>query len=119
MRSVWGGSIWIMERKGNAFARIYWYWDDDTTIYLDNLSVSPKARKKALGTELQIIREKIGIDFNAKYSCLWVEKNTWQYDWYKKRGYVEIGENTDEPNSVWMEKTLTNNFETYADQNTK
>lgn len=105
----WGGSVWIMERKGKAFARIYWYSDDDQSVYLDCLSVSPGARNKGLGTKMQNIREKIGIDIGASCAYLFVDRNSWQKEWYKRRGYVETGENINEPNTLWMCKVLTNN----------
>lgn len=107
----WGYSIWIMEKKGNGFARAYYYSDDQSTIYLDNLSVSWHSRKRGIGTKLQEIREHIGRFAGFKKSCLWVVSGTWQEEWYKRRGYVEVCEHPDETNGLWMEKNLIGGVE--------
>ena len=110
-KADWGYSIWIMEKKGRAFARAYIYSDDDKTIYLDNLSVSWYARKEGLGTKLQEIREWIGSYVGFKESCLWVVKGTWQKEWYERRGYIEHQDHPEEKNGVWMIKSLNNKTE--------
>ena len=102
----WGHSIWIMGHDGISFCRVYWYSDDETTVYLDSLSVTPSERKKGIGTELQEIREEIGITIGAKYSCLSSKKDTWQHEWYKRRGYIDFQNRDDVPNTVWMKKEL-------------
>jgi GNAT superfamily N-acetyltransferase len=107
--SWWGSSILIMEKSGNAFARAYWYNDDKTTIYLDWLSVDKKVRMQGIGTELQKIREQIGLQLGATTSCLWVKKDTWMHDWYKRRGYEDWKDYNDEINAVWMRKHLVLN----------
>lgn len=102
----WGDAILIMEENGNAFARLYWYSDDNTTVYLDRLSVDVKVRKKGYGTELQKLREDIGILLGAKFSCLWVRKDTWMYEWYLRRGYEDWILHEQEKDSIWMRKKL-------------
>jgi GNAT superfamily N-acetyltransferase len=101
----WGASVLIMEKRGRAFGRIYWYHDDSTTVYLDCLSVDEKMRKKGIGTNLQEIREQIGLYLNATTSCLWVKRDTWMYKWYKRRGY-EYWIDYNEENAIWMRKSL-------------
>ena len=105
----WGSSILIMEKNGKAFGRIYWYYDDNTTVYLDWLSVDEKARRKGIGTNLQEIREEIGVRLGANTSCLWVRKNTWMHDWYKRRGYENWKDYNEEENAVWMRKSIVSN----------
>lgn len=107
-RTDWGDCVWLMEKNGKAHSRVYWYSDDDTTVYLDNLSVSPNWRRKGLGTKLQKIREKIGFDIGARTSCLWVKKDTWMHDWYRRRGYVDHQDNEAEDDTIWMKKSLIN-----------
>lgn len=103
---TWGSSILIMEKRGKAFARLYWYHDDNTTVYLDGLSVDSKSQRQGIGTELQKIRESIGRSMGATISCLWVRKNTWMHAWYKRRGYTDWMNNENEKNTVWMKKPL-------------
>jgi len=104
--SDWGKSILIMRKDGLAFARIYWFNDDNTTVYLDWLSVYETIRNCGVGTDLQEIREKIGKSMGAKYSCLWVKKDTWMREWYEKRGYEYWKEYKNEENAIWMQKAI-------------
>lgn len=99
-------SLFITEKSGNAMARLYWYHDDNTTVYLDWLNVSETHRKKGLGKELQEIRERIGVSMGAVTSCLWVVKGSWMQDWYKRRGYVDWIDHDTETNAIWMRKQL-------------
>jgi len=101
----WGSSILLMKKDGNAFGRIYWYNDDDKTVYLDFLSVDDHARKNGFGTKMQEIREDIGRILGANTSCLYVVADSWMYNWYKRRGYVDCTEHGDD-NLIWMEKPL-------------
>ena len=96
--------IYIMENTGNAFANIYWYKDDTTNVYLSCLSVDKDERNKGVGSKLQKLREDIGRIVGAKYSNLLVEKESWMYNWYIRRGYkdTDIKEDT----RVWMKKKL-------------
>jgi GNAT superfamily N-acetyltransferase len=102
----WGVSIYIMEKNGKAFGRVYWYNDDFTTVYLDSLSVQEPFRKQKLGTELQKIRESFGFKIGATFSALWVEKDSFQHKWYKRRGYEDWKECDKKPNCIWMRKNL-------------
>ena len=104
--TYWGGYILIMEKKGRAFGRIYWYNNDKKTVYLDMLSVDKGMRKQGIGTKLQKMREKIGKEFGATTSWLWVKKDTWMFDWYKRRGYFDVKKYKQEKNAVWMRKSL-------------
>lgn len=102
----WGSSILIMEKNGKAFGRLYWYSDDNSTIYLDMLSVDIERRKQGIGTELQQLREEIGRNLGATSCYLWVQKNTWMHNWYKRRGYEDWQVYVQEENSIWMRKLL-------------
>lgn len=100
----WGHTFHIMERSGLGFGRAYIYNNDPTTIYLDMLAVDPCARGDKIGTKLQELREQIGINLGCFSSVLWVDKDTWMYEWYKRRGYLyEIDKNKKQ---VWMKKSL-------------
>lgn len=98
--------IRIMEESGKGFARIYWYLDDPNSIYLDSLIVSENFRKLGLGRTLQELREGIGVFRLAKYSYLWVEKDSWMGEWYKRREYSYYKEYEQLNNCIWMRKEL-------------
>lgn len=102
----WGSSILIMEKHGRAFARMYWYNDDNESVMMDWLDVYEEYRRNGLGTTLQEIREDIARKIGAKKTYLWVHKDTWMHEWYKRRGYVDYAIYENENNAIWMEKTL-------------
>ena len=97
-------TLYIMGFNGISFARLYWYKDDNTSIYLADLSVCNSCTGHGLGKELQEIREDIGKKLGAKYSYLLVDKGSWMQDWYKRRGYKDI--HKEEDGRVWMKKKL-------------
>jgi ribosomal protein S18 acetylase RimI-like enzyme len=105
----WGTLIHVMERTGKAFGRVYQYDNEPTVAYLDSLSVDEKSRRQGLGTKLQEIRERIGVRLGATESFLWVKKDSWMHDWYKRRGYIDYSEKESqegEGNFIWMRKLL-------------
>jgi GNAT superfamily N-acetyltransferase len=102
----WGIEFLIMEKNGKGFGRLYMYNDELDTIYLDMLSVSEEQRKQKIGTDLQKIREDIGRELGANESHLWVVKDSWMFEWYKRRGYVHFDDFDGEENAVWMKKKL-------------
>ena len=94
-----------IKADGVAEASVYWYLDDTSTVYLSNLFVNPQLRNKGIGEKLQLIREQIGKDLNAKTSCLWVKKESWMFGWYLRRGYSELKTHA-RKGFVWMSKPL-------------
>jgi len=90
---------------GIAEASIYWYIDDISTVYLSNLIVNSNYRNKGIGEQLQIIREQIGKYLNANNSCLWVKKESWMHQWYKRRGYLDF-KDYKQKEFVWMIKSI-------------
>lgn len=91
--------------SGIGEACVYWYSDDTSTVYLCNLNVYPAHTKKGFGKELQTLREDIGRNLQAKHSCLWVQKNTWMHEWYKRRGYSDLKDHSTK-GYIWMIKQL-------------
>jgi len=96
----WGGSVLVMERSGIAFARTYWFNDNDH-IYFDWLSIDEVNRNNGIATKLLNahidISKQLGVN-----SYLWVEDNTWIKDWYIRNGYTYHSKHQTEPNSIWM-----------------
>lgn len=102
----WGGSILVMEKRGVAFCRTYWFNDEDDSIYFDWLDVDKLVRKCGLGTIMLDMHLKIAEDLGIKKSILWVKKNTWVCDWYKRRGYEYLKDYEKEENAIWLQKIL-------------
>lgn len=97
--------IMFMESNGLAYARAYTFDNDQTTFYLDSLSVNLDFRNKGFGTTLQKEREQIAREKGYKYAMLWVKKYTWMRKWYKRRGYKYYKPYKQE-NAVWLRKLL-------------
>ncbi len=104
--NTWGDDILLMGKDGFSFGRVYWYYDDKTTIYLNWLSVNDSVRRQGIGTELQKIREEIGRILGATLCCLEVEKDSWMHDWYKRRGYEDLNDDEYDQRLIWMIKSL-------------
>ena len=102
----WGDEILLMQEQGFAFIRIYWYNDEDTSIYLEGLSVSEESQKQGIGTKLRLLSEEIGRLLSAQYSYLYALKNSWMHNWYIHNGYIECKENEDDTNMMWLKKRL-------------
>lgn len=49
--------------------------------------------------------ESFGKSLGATYAYLWVRKDTWIYDWYKRNGYTYFKDH-EVINFVWMKKIL-------------
>ena len=103
----WGDEVFIMEKNGKGFGRVYWFNEDKTSAILCWLSVNEDERKKGLGTKLQEIREDIAKIIGATTTFLWVEKGSWMYEWYKRRGYEDYKDHEEE-DCIWMKKQLIN-----------
>lgn len=101
---AWGYMIYIMEKHGKALCSVYWYKDNDESLYVSNLSVAVNSRNEGLGTELFCICEKIGNFLNAESSCLMVLKDSWMYNWYSRLGYEYLNVDTYDSSYVWMKK---------------
>ncbi len=96
----------IMSKDSTSYCRVYWFHDDNDTVYLEWLSVSEHCRKRGVGLYLQLLREDIGRILGAKTSMLWVTKDSWMHKWYKRRGYVDDIDYLKEDNAVWMKRKL-------------
>jgi predicted GNAT family N-acyltransferase len=101
-KAEWGGAFLVMEKNGKAFARTYWFNDDNKTIYFDWLSVEESERGNGIATELLNAHIETAKKNNVN-SCLYVEKNSWMYDWYSRKGYIETTKHETEINAIWMQ----------------
>lgn len=95
----------IATEDWTASACLHQYHDDKTIVYLSNLYVDSKLRKQGIGTKLQEFREEMGRELGAKMACLWVKKDSYMYEWYKRRDYIYLQDHENE-GYVWMVKKL-------------
>lgn len=89
-----------------ASVNIYWYEDDDDSIYISSLRVDPKYRGMGIASELIKACEDATDRTN---SYLWVEEGSWMQEWYKRIGY-QYYQQHERPGFVWMRKVLTNHL---------
>lgn len=99
--SDWGGSVLVMEKIGRAFARTYWFNDDNSTIYFDWLSVNETERGNGIATELLNNHLQVAKELKAE-TMLWVKKDTWMHEWYKRKGYKDYKPYEKEGNAMWL-----------------
>jgi GNAT superfamily N-acetyltransferase len=99
--SDWGVSIFVMEERGKGFAQTYWFHDDISIIYFDWLSVNKEEREEGIATEILNAHIEFAKQFNAK-SMLAVKEDSWQYEWYKRKGYKEYNYHKTDNNEVWL-----------------
>jgi len=97
----WGGSVLVMEKSGKAFARTYWFSDDNSTIYFDWLSVDECERGNGIAIELLNTHIQVAKEFKAE-TMLWVKKGTWMQEWYKRKGYNDYKDYKTESNAIWQ-----------------
>ena len=98
--------FYFMGQNGECFFKIYEYSNDSTFCVFSELSVSNKFRKKGIGDFALSFAVDLANSMNCDFIYLWVDKDSWMFDWYKRRGFVEIEEFKDIPNNVWMRKHL-------------
>lgn len=101
--SKYNTTLHILHKDGIAYVRIYTDVDSDQVLYIDSLSVSEIERGKGIATKLLNIHHGIAKYIN-RVSMLFVEKNSWMYEWYGRNGYEYYSDYPDQEGSVWMVK---------------
>jgi len=99
-KTDWGVSIHMIEESGNAYARTYWYDDDETVVFLEGLHVNKEFRRNGIASQLLDLHIQIARDNHAS-SQLKVKEGTWVYEWYKRKGYKDFVK-CKESNDIWM-----------------
>lgn len=100
---IWGVSIFIMSLDGSTMFRYYWYDDAPEDKYIDMVSVSDDRQRKGKGNRVLKIVDLL-TKWLGKSVTLWVTKDSWQHDWYKRNGYADTILNESQPGTVWMRK---------------
>lgn len=91
-RFWWGTAVTVIARDFCGSVVIE-FNDRYTDGYIGSLCVSERDRNKGHGTELITEAERIIKEYGRNDATLYVEKDQWLVDWYKRLGY-EIVENT-------------------------
>ena len=84
-------------------AVIYIYHDDPDVAYIGNVVVSKKMRGKGFGSILLDFIEKIAAQLDCKSYILKVARESKNYDWYKRRGYIDYTQDKN-VEFIWMRK---------------
>lgn len=100
----WGQQITIVIASGRALCFVSVENDDLAVAYLHNLIVHTSIRRRGYGRRLLILGERRARLMGCKKLVLWADPNDWMIEWYKRNGFVEIGERSD--GLVNLEKDL-------------
>lgn len=98
--------ITIKEKNKRSSAILYWYNDDNTTVYISNIFVRKNAKTKGIGTKLMNLCEQIAKKLGSKNISLWVKKDSWIHDWYKRLGYKDLMDYKGNNKFIWLKKSL-------------
>lgn len=93
----------IMRHDGTCFFDIYKY-DDENTLYIENLHIYKEFQGKGIGNGVMDIFEKIGKNMKVKELKLFCYKDGWIQKWYERLGYSALIERDDY--MIWMTKEL-------------
>ena len=104
------GEVWYMtsDPKGIFIFRfaIYRYDDDRDTIYLSNVFVSEEHRKQGLGNTILNAADEVAKNLKANAICLKVLQDSFVHDWYERNGYADLSIDEEEPEYIWMSKSV-------------
>lgn len=98
------GTFWyFMGGYGGCFAQMS-HSKRCQYVVLSNLFVEESLRNKGIALKLQEEREILARSLNKKWAYLWVKKDSWMMEWYKRRGYVFYRKKDE--TQIWMRKRL-------------
>ena len=104
----WGEDMYIMKKDGLAMCRVYMFHDNQRELFISELSVDPLIRQSGWGTKLIETFHLIAKESNREFTYLFVDKNSWMYNWYSKMGYSYHSEYHDaEENFIWVKRKVT------------
>lgn len=83
------------------------YNDSPTECILTYLRVREEHRRKGYGGQALADAEEIARRLGCNIAYLKVEANTWVHEWYLRRGYKYLSDDSDEDTAhVWLYKRL-------------
>lgn len=100
-----GYSVFVMEDNGKAFGRVTMY-DDPSRCWISDISVEAARRRQGLGSELLLFCESVCWKLGCCDVFLAVERESWMYDWYRRRGYRDCVDDVTDTDVVRLRKSL-------------
>lgn len=85
----WGESHIIVIDNGNGIVNMQIDNDNPKRGYISGLSVVNNVRNNGLGNILLCECEKLAIELELSEVCLYAEKDSFTFDWYKRHGYIK------------------------------
>ena len=102
------GDVWYIASYPEGIFRfaIYVYDDDREIVYLSNVFVGKEHRKNGLGNIILNVADEVAKKLKANTICLKVKQDSFVHDWYRRYGYIDLSVDGEEPNFIWMSKSL-------------
>lgn len=102
------GDVWYMSSVPEDIFRfaIYRYDDDKNTVYLSNVFVDKAYRNQGLGNTILNAADKAAKKLKANAICLKVLQDSFVHDWYERNGYSDLSVDEEEPEYIWMSKSV-------------
>lgn len=102
------GDVWYITSKPEGIFRfaIYGYDDDRETVYLSNVFVGKEYRKNGFGNIILNAADEVAKKLKANIICLKVKQDSFFHDWYGRYGYVDLSVDGEEPQFIWMSKSV-------------
>lgn len=91
----YGQSLFVLTYDGKGLFRLYADKGVSDTLFLTDLSVEQSARGRGLGDILIDLADILWKKSQFPVFELSVEKHSWMQDWYKKKGFAEVGDECD------------------------
>ena len=98
----WGRSFTIIENDATAVIEFTVSNDEPELAYLKGLSVHCDSRKEGLGNKMLDTAMTQAKRNGCKYAYLHAEKDSFVFDWYKRKGFKYYGDAPDENGFVVM-----------------
>ena len=99
--------VFIEDDQIVGSGKLTWNGEEKKRITLSHIYVSEPYRGMKYGNMIMATLEEAARDeFNASVLYLWVEENTFMYNWYRSRNYHFHRVYEEAPNTVWLKRKI-------------
>lgn len=103
----WGERIYYSNQDNAIRFALYWYDDDETTLYFSNLFVDEKYRNKGIADKILGFVFEYAKKHKYKDIILNVKRGSWMQKWYERKGFEYLADDEGEyKGNVWLKKNL-------------